>query len=58
MVGALPPLHDIARNAGVKLPDFLGTSDAEVPPTSDPKPEPKKPSAKKSESPSVPPDSF
>ncbi len=24
MVGALPPLHDIARNAGIDLPDYLG----------------------------------
>jgi flotillin len=24
LVGAMPPLHEIARNAGVELPDFLG----------------------------------
>jgi hypothetical protein len=24
LMGALPPIHDIARNAGVQLPEFLG----------------------------------
>lgn len=24
LIGALPPVHDLARQAGVKLPDFLG----------------------------------
>lgn len=24
LVGALPPLHDIARNAGIRLPEYLG----------------------------------
>ena len=25
LVRRLPPLHDVARNAGVDLPEFLGT---------------------------------
>jgi flotillin len=24
MIGALPPLHEVARNAGVQLPGYLG----------------------------------
>lgn len=33
LVGSLPPLHEITKNAGVELPDFLGsqTTDAETP---------------------------
>jgi flotillin len=25
LVGSIPPLHEIARNAGVELPEYLGT---------------------------------
>jgi len=34
LVGALPPLHELARNAGVQLPEYLGRTDvpsADVP---------------------------
>ena len=35
LVGAIPPLHEIAKNAGVELPAFLGTM-AEGPPEASP----------------------
>lgn len=28
LVGALPPLHELTRNVGIKLPDYLGKMDA------------------------------
>ena len=31
LVRSLPPLHDVARNAGVDLPEFLGTMNKEEP---------------------------
>jgi flotillin len=38
LVGALPPLHAIAKNAGIRLPEYLGTLDA--PPPGAPTPPP------------------
>ncbi|MBW3671919.1 MAG: SDR family NAD(P)-dependent oxidoreductase, partial [Acidobacteria bacterium] len=29
LIGALPPLHELTRNVGVRLPEFLGTYDAD-----------------------------
>lgn len=31
LVGALPPLHELTRNVGMKLPDYLGKMDREKP---------------------------
>ena len=37
LVGAIPPLHDIAKNAGIELPGFLGKPTSKKPtPPSDP----------------------
>jgi flotillin len=37
LVGALPPLHDITRNVGIRLPEFLGKVDESL--RAPPKPE-------------------
>jgi flotillin len=31
LVGALPPLHDIAKNAGIRLPEYLGSMEEHQP---------------------------
>jgi flotillin len=31
MAGAIPPLHEIARNAGIRLPEYLGKPAEETP---------------------------
>ncbi len=36
LVGSLPPLHEIARNAGIRLPEYLGTMDAQAHPGAPP----------------------
>ena len=28
LVGSLPPLHELAKNVGVKLPEYLGEAEA------------------------------
>ena len=32
LIGSVPPLHEIARNAGVELPEFLGKASHNAPP--------------------------
>jgi flotillin len=43
MAGAIPPLHEIARNAGIRLPEYLGKPAEDVvvaaPPAETAKPE-------------------
>jgi flotillin len=31
LVGSLPPLHELAKNAGIKLPEYLGQKEGKVP---------------------------
>jgi flotillin len=40
MAGAVPPLHEIARNVGVELPQYLGKLDAAGEPKPEEKPKP------------------
>jgi flotillin len=40
MAGAVPPLHEIARNVGVELPEYLGKLDDAIKPHSAPPAEP------------------
>ncbi len=32
LVGSLPPLHELAKNVGIKLPEYLGKMDGATPP--------------------------
>jgi flotillin len=38
LVGSVPPLHEIARNAGVELPEFLGKASDEIDEADSPSP--------------------
>lgn len=46
LIGSLPPLHEITKNVGVKLPEYLGQVVGEAPaekPAAAPAPKPRKP---------------